>query len=836
MPSRARLASLGLTEWYQLGDNVVVTADIADANVTGVKLKDVFTFQIAEFGNTTSGNVYFTNTRAIGAFTAGEGIVIQANGLIAANTDAAVSYSNFNADELTANVITVGDLGANSIYANVWNNLHASNVIEDGDTTSGNVFFSNSRAIGALTAGDNIVIEANGLVIGEVQQFTGNTDQVPEGVSNLYFSNARAVGALTAGENIAIESNGLISVDSNPTFNDLTIQGNLTIDGNVTYLYVQNLEVEDNMLYLNANSNVSNPDLGWAGNYNDGTYRHAGVFRDADDGIFKFFDEYEPEPDASIYIDTANATFHLANVQAGIFIGDLDGNVIGMTTDAVIEGSNLYFSNDRAIGALTGGDGITIEANGLIINSGTGTVTGDLGDFDNVNVTYTLTANSAVIGDLEVTGNLIATLTTDDVIEGDNLYYTNARVVAVINDSNFTTTDNVSEGAVNLYFTNARSIGSLTAGDNITIEANGLIVGDVQEFTGNTDAVPEGTSNLYFTNTRAVGSLTAGDGITIQANGLIISTGSANVAVLLTSETFSGNGSNTDFTMGSSIDNPENILVTINGVSQIPTSDYTVNGTTLEFVTAPVDKANIEVRFFGEADSLIDARGYFSQSIDNASGYAVTSALSTALTAPTNKQYILHSLFVTNIDDSLTGNVGVTAQIMQYNGGAPQNNTNVMIANVLPIDHRMSVELLKKPQILNAGDSLRLQGIRDGVGVNSNVHAYLTYETRSDVNYFGSGMNIDNLDTHMIFNADGTKATIENVRLANYGGGPAAATVAWANSSNVTQAYFCYNLVVPINTTVELLENPKLIPEGGRILVSASAPNAIAVSISGRKH
>lgn len=55
-----------------------------------------------------------------------------------------------------------------------------------------------------------------------------------------------------------------------------------------------------------------NPDLGFLGGYNDGTYHHAGLFRDATDGTFKFFDSYQPEPAGSI--DTSDVSFSLAPV------------------------------------------------------------------------------------------------------------------------------------------------------------------------------------------------------------------------------------------------------------------------------------------------------------------------------------------------------------------------------------------------------------------------------------------------------------------------------------------------------------------------------------------
>lgn len=62
----------------------------------------------------------------------------------------------------------------------------------------------------------------------------------------------------------------------------------------------------------------ANPDLGWAaGRYdtvNGSGYAHTGLFRDATDGVFKFFDGYVPEPDESAFIDTSHGTFSLADL------------------------------------------------------------------------------------------------------------------------------------------------------------------------------------------------------------------------------------------------------------------------------------------------------------------------------------------------------------------------------------------------------------------------------------------------------------------------------------------------------------------------------------------
>jgi hypothetical protein len=110
---------------------------------------------------------------------------------------------------------------------------------------------------------------------------------------------------------------------------NLTVEGNLTVNGTTTTVNAENLAVADNMIYMNDGNTVTNPDLGFAGNYNDGGYAHAGFFRDATDGRWKAFDSYTPEPDASPEINTAHASFNLSDIQAANFIGDLTGDVTG---------------------------------------------------------------------------------------------------------------------------------------------------------------------------------------------------------------------------------------------------------------------------------------------------------------------------------------------------------------------------------------------------------------------------------------------------------------------------------------------------------------------------
>lgn len=82
---------------------------------------------------------------------------------------------------------------------------------------------------------------------------------------------------------------------------------------------------------------AANPDLGFAaGRTTASGYGHTGLFRDASDATYKFFDGYTPEPDESLFIDTAHASFALAPIEvSAVTTGDLSvsGTVSGISAN-----------------------------------------------------------------------------------------------------------------------------------------------------------------------------------------------------------------------------------------------------------------------------------------------------------------------------------------------------------------------------------------------------------------------------------------------------------------------------------------------------------------------
>lgn len=181
------------------------------------------------------------------------------------------------------------------------------------DLTEGdNLYFTQSRArtsISVTDAGGDGSLEYNN-TNGQITYTGPSATEV-----RAHFS---------AGNGIKINS-GEISIDSasNVTFNSITttdgliVGGDLQVNGTTTTVSTENLAVGDNMLYLNADESDGSPtafiDVGFAGNVNEtGTYTHVGFFRDATDQVWKIFNTYAPEPDASVQINTEDASFTFA--------------------------------------------------------------------------------------------------------------------------------------------------------------------------------------------------------------------------------------------------------------------------------------------------------------------------------------------------------------------------------------------------------------------------------------------------------------------------------------------------------------------------------------------
>ena len=73
-------------------------------------------------------------------------------------------------------------------------------------------------------------------------------------------------------------------------------------------------------------------------------------------------------------------------------------------------------------------------------------------------------------------------------------------------------------------------------------------------------------------------------------------------------------------------------------------------------------------------------------------------------------------------------------------------------------------------------------------------------------------------------------AVVESILCTNDDGtNDVKATVAWTDGSNSVQAYLSYEMVIPADATVELLENPLAMPSGHKIRVTANQADRLEV-------
>ena len=189
------------------------------------------------------------------------------------------------------------------------------------------------------------------------------------------------------------------------TTGDFTVGGDLFVTGTLTTVNETNLAIEDTFIYLNDGSTVTNPDLGIVGNYNDGTYAHSGVFRDATDGKWKFFDSYTPEPTDPI--NTGHASYAPAPVVAETFESTVSTGTAPFTVSSTTEVTNLHADTASSLHTAR-----NISLGGDIAGSASFDGSGD------VTITATVQANSVALG-TDTTGNYMV-----DIAEGTGVTIT----------------------------------------------------------------------------------------------------------------------------------------------------------------------------------------------------------------------------------------------------------------------------------------------------------------------------------------------------------------------------------------------------------------------------
>jgi len=228
-----------------------------------------------------------------------------ANAVAIAATDATskagIAYSNATSFASNATNITSGTLSATRLPYTLNQNV--------GSTDSPN--FLNLTLAGNLSVGGSVTtISANNLAITDNMLYLNNG--VLANVTGLTANGSTVVFA--ANNNFAptwsVTTLSITPASYNNTYTITAANSTtFTVASTVTDAFVSGGTARG--------KSSSNPDIGFAAGYNDGTYHHTGFFRDHATGVWKVFDGYLPEPDNSVYIDQTNSSFNVANFMAG---------------------------------------------------------------------------------------------------------------------------------------------------------------------------------------------------------------------------------------------------------------------------------------------------------------------------------------------------------------------------------------------------------------------------------------------------------------------------------------------------------------------------------------
>ena len=220
--------------------------------------------------------------------------------------------------------------------------------------------------------------------------------------------------------------------------NNLVVSGNLTINGTATYVNTQSISAKDPLFEVaNDNNSTDAVDIGYYGRFYDSVQTRVeftGLFRDASDaGKFKFFTGLVDEP--TNVVNTTGTGYTV-----GTLVANFEGNLAGTANAANI------LSTARSISA-TGDAAWTVNFDGsanataalTLANTGVtattyGTSTavptiaidgkGRITSASNTNIAFPVTTVNGASGTV--------VLTTSDVAEGTNQYFTSARAQSAI--------------------------------------------------------------------------------------------------------------------------------------------------------------------------------------------------------------------------------------------------------------------------------------------------------------------------------------------------------------------------------------------------------------------
>jgi len=402
------------------GANLIASANLVSAgaavsgNITGGNL--LTAGQVSATGNVSGGNVVAAaNLVSVGAVVSGN---VTGGNILTAGRVIATGNVQSSANVTGANLVASANLV--SVGAAVSGNISGGNLLTAGLVlATGNVSGGNISTAGLITATGNITSSAN--VSGANVIATANLVSVGAAVSgNVTGGNLLTAGRVVATGNIVSSANilggnlavtGTITTATIETTGNVLVGGNLTVQGNIQYINVDDLRVEDPIIIMGTGPN--------------------GAPLTTDDGMDRgIYMEWYKTGLGNSWIGWDNSSGNLVAATNVIFASN---NVVTVNSYGTFQAGNIYAQSAVTTGNITGGNLLTaglISATGNItggnLSAGSGiiTTTGNING-GNLNATTGIRAATGYFtGNVDVLGNLNASIGI--VYANSGIFYGNA--------------------------------------------------------------------------------------------------------------------------------------------------------------------------------------------------------------------------------------------------------------------------------------------------------------------------------------------------------------------------------------------------------------------------
>ena len=377
-------------------------------------------------------------------------------------------------------------------------------VLANTGVTSGN--YGGSTQIPVLNIdGQGRITSASNTTVSTTINLSGTTGSgsVSGGGTLTFASNNGVVISSTGGSTLYINDPQDLQTSASPSFNNLSVTGNLTVSGAYTYTNTAIFQTVDSLIELAANNTGDVVDIGFYGQYNTSSY--AGLVRTGGSNFVLFKGLAAPSSNTFGVISLANTATLKANITGGMItalantIGISDGgtNNSTYTTGALVQynGSGIVSLANTGTAGTYGNSSyvpiITTDAYGRV-----SAVT---------NTAIAIAASAVTSGTLAIAqgGTNASTYTTGNV-----LYYTGTAVASLANVSTTVTGGLSSSNTITSITTD--SYGRLTAytGAAISLSASSLSGGTISSTILGNSTVYVGTTAIALNRASASQTLT----------------------------------------------------------------------------------------------------------------------------------------------------------------------------------------------------------------------------------------------------------------------------------------------------------------------------------------